>query len=271
MFNVQCSMFQADNVKMGDVMAVHIALGRWTEGEIDRFLATASRLEDVGERIQYISGKFLEVPYQESTLIGNTAINEEFVVNFSGIDCFTFLDYVEALRQSFSFRQFLDRLKKIRYRSGNVSYIMRNHFFTDWREFNGGSIKDITREIGGEKTRSALKSLNMKSDGSLFLDGIAVESRSIDYIPTASIDEVVLNAMNTGDYIGIYTETDGLDVSHVGIAITHDDGLYLRHASSAASCRKVTDRLLVNYIKEKPGIVVLRPQSLHFEIFRGTI
>ncbi len=151
---MQVTVRHSDIVKMGAIMAVHISLGRWTEAEIDLFLATASRLEDVGERIQYISGKFLEIPYQESTLIGNSQTDEEFVVNFSGIDCFTFLDYVEALRRSFSFAEFLERLKKIRYRSGNVSYTMRNHFFTDWREFNGGSIVDITREIGGEKTRS---------------------------------------------------------------------------------------------------------------------
>ncbi len=252
-------------------MCAHISLGKWTEDEINILLATASRLDDVGEQIQYISGKFLEIPYRESTLIGGAAIDEELVVNFSGIDCFTFLDYVEALRLSSSFTVFLKKLKQIRYRTGIVSYETRNHFFTDWREFNGGSIKEITRAIGCERTRNCLKSLNLRSDGTLFLDGIPVESRSIDFIPSALIDDHVLSALNTGDYIGIYTETDGLDVSHVGIAIKHDDGVYLRHASSAASCNKVTDRLFMNYTKEKPGIVVLRPQSFHFEIFRGEI
>lgn len=252
-------------------MCAQISLGKWTEDDINLLLSTASQLSDAGERIQYISGKFLEIPYKESTLIGNCEKDEEFVVNLSGIDCFTFIDYVEALRASFSFDEFLERLRKIRYKTGIVSYRMRNHFFTDWREFNGRSIKDITREIGREKTHSCLKSLNLRSDGTLFLPGIPVESRSIDYIPAALIDDHILDALSTGDYVGIYTETDGLDVSHVGIAIRHDGGIYLRHASSAASYRKVTDRLLVNYMKGKPGIVVLRPQSFHFEIFRGTV
>lgn len=234
-------------------------------------LSSARCLHDVGERIQYISGKFLEVPYRESTLIGNSSAGEEFVVDLSGIDCFTFLDYVEALRRSSSFTDFLEKLKKVRYRSGTISFQARNHFFTDWREYGGGSIKDITREIGGERTRGSSKSLNLRSDGNLFLDGLPVVERTIDHIPTVSIGEEVLNALDTGDYIGIYTETDGLDVSHVGIAIQHDDGTYLRHASSAESCRKVTDRLLVNYLKGKPGIVVLRPQSFLFEILHGTV
>lgn len=258
-------------VKMGAEMFVHISLGRWTVADIDLFLATASRLEDVGERIQYISGKFLEIPYQESTLIGSASTSEEFVVNFSGMDCFTFLDYVEAFRRSSSFTDFLEKLKRTRYRTGTIAYERRNHFFTDWREFDDGSIKDITRQIGFEKNRNCLKSLNLRSDGSLILDGIPVETRSIDYIPTGLIDENVLDALNTGDYVGIYTETYGLDVSHVGIAIKHDDGMYLRHASSAASSRKVTDRLFMSYIKEKPGIVVLRPQSFQLEIFHGTV
>jgi len=252
-------------------MAEHISLGKWTESEINLMLSAAKCLHDVGERIQYISGKFLEVPYRESTLIGNSTTGEEFVVDLSGIDCFTFLDYVEALRRSSTFTDFLEKLKKVRYRSGTISFEMRNHFFTDWREYSGGSIKDITGEIGGERTRGSLKSLNLRSDGNLFLDGLPVVERTIDYIPTASIDDEVLNALDTGDYIGIYTETDGLDVSHVGIAIQHDDGTYLRHASSAESCRKVTDRLFVSYLKGKPGIVVLRPQSFLFEILHGTV
>lgn len=252
-------------------MAERIILGNWTESDIDLMLRTGQCLQDVEERIQYISGKFLEVPYRESTLIGSADTDEEFVVDFSGIDCFTFLDYVESLRRSFSFADFLGKLKKVRYRSGIVSYGTRNHFFTDWREHSGGSIVDITREIGGDRTRRALKSLNLKSDGSLFLDALPVVERMIEYIPASSIDNEVLKALDAGDYIGIYTETDGLDVSHVGIVIKHDDGTYLRHASSVASCRKVTDQLLVNYMKEKPGVVVLRPQSFQFEIFHGKI
>ncbi len=232
-------------------------------------LSSAQCLHDVDERIQYLSGKFLEVPYRESTLIGSAATDEEFVVDLSGIDCFTFLDYVESLRRSTSFTDFLGKLKKVRYRSGIVSFQMRNHFFTDWREYSGGSIVDITREIGGDRTRATLKSLNLTSGGSLFLDGLPVVERMIDYIPSSSIDEEILQALDTGDYIGMYTETDGLDVSHVGIAIKHDGGTYLRHASSAEAYRKVTDQLLVNYIKEKPGVVVLRPQTFQFEIFHG--
>jgi hypothetical protein len=264
-------MFLPDDATIGPYMTEHINLGKWTESDINLMLSTANYLDAVGERIQYISGKFLETPYRELTLIGNAAAEEEFVVDLSGIDCFTFLDYVEALRRSSSFTDFLVKLKKVRYRAGTISFATRNHFFTDWREFSGGAIADITREIGADKTRRSLKNLNLRSDGSRFLDGLPVVERMIEYIPASSIDDEILQALETGDYIGIYTETDGLDVSHVGIAITHDDGIYLRHASSAESCRRVTDRLFVNYIKEKSGVVVFRPRSFQFEIFHGAV
>ena len=250
-------------------MCAQISLGQWTEEDINILLSTAARLDDVCERIQYISGKFLETPYLESTLIGGAAVDEELVVNLSGIDCFTFLDYVESMRRASSFEGFLARLKETRYRSGFVDYKNRNHFFTDWRDSNKPFIIDATREVGLEKTSQCSKSLNLKSDGTLFLEGIPIRSRTVDFIPSAMIGTGVLDLLRTGDYVGIYSELDGLDVSHVGIAIRHDDALYFRHASSAQLYRKVTDQLLVNYTKEKPGIVVLRPREIRFEIFHG--
>ena len=58
----------------------------------------------------------------------------------------------------------------------------------------------------------------------------------------------------------MYTEIDGLDVTHTGIIIKNDDGVFLRHASSKKSNQKVVDEDLQKYIKNVPGIVVYRPQ-----------
>ena len=67
--------------------------------------------------------------------------------------------------------------------------------------------------------------------------------------------------MKTGDFVGIYSEIQGLDVSHVGI-ITIDDNIhYLRHASSAKEYKKVIDQDLKDYLSNKPGIIVLRPKE----------
>ena len=38
--------------------------------------------------------------------------------------------------------------------------------------------------------------------------------------------------VHDGDIIGLVTNKAGLDASHLGIAVWHDDGLYLLNASS---------------------------------------
>jgi hypothetical protein len=67
--------------------------------------------------------------------------------------------------------------------------------------------------------------------------------------------------MRTGDYVGIYSEIKGLDVSHVGIVIKDGDKIYLRHASSQKKQRKVVDQDFKDYIFKKPGIIVFRPKA----------
>jgi hypothetical protein len=167
------------------------------------------------------------------------------------------------MRLSGSFSEFRMNLKKVRYRSGRVSFRNRNHFFTDWVGFNPGSVYDATQKIGDRKTLRAQKILNEREDGTYFLDGIQPVERRIKYIPSERIDDSVLQKLRTGDYIGIYSDLKGLDASHVGIFIRKKDRVYLRHASSQRAYRKVIDQDFKSYISNKPGIIVLRPTPGH--------
>lgn len=239
----------------------HISLGRWTRDELDRIIRNASRIKDRGRRIEFLSRQFLRVGYEESTLIGDPDTPEAFVVNLGGVDCFTYIDYIEAMRLSSSFAEFKEKLKQVRYRGGKVSFETRNHFFTDWREFNSARISDVTDLVGGSKTERVLKRLNLKEDGTLFLPGITPREREIRYIPSDALDEEVLSRLRTGDYVGIYTEREGLDVSHTGIVIREGDRLLLRHASSREGKRGVVDEDLIDYLSKTPGLVVLRPKD----------
>jgi hypothetical protein len=85
-------------------------------------LTGASKIDEVGERIAFLSRQFLDTPYGESTLVGNPRTPEELVVNLAALDCFTFIDYIEAMRMASSFEDFLEAVKKVRYREGIVSY-----------------------------------------------------------------------------------------------------------------------------------------------------
>ncbi len=237
-----------------------IILGKWNEKQLDNIIRKGSQIHDLGKRIDFLSGQFLNVSYRESTLIGNANTPEVFVINLEGVDCFTYIDYVEAMRLSSSFSEFEENLKNVRYKHGKVAFKNRNHFFTDWIEFNSNHIKDVTEEVGGEKTKRVEKTLNEKGDGAYFLPGIPVKQREIRYIPSSAFNKTIIERLRTGDYVGIYSEAQGLDVSHTGIVIKDGDKVYLRHASSREGNRRVVDEDLINYISNKPGLVILRPQ-----------
>ncbi len=241
---------------------VSVNLGKWTEKAIDELIAGALQIRDVSTKIAWLSEQFLGLRYRESTLVGDTDHPEVLVVNLEGVDCFTFIDYVEALRLSRSFEDFAERVKRVRYQSGVVAYIRRNHFFTDWIDSNRTYVEDVTGTVGGQAVKKTTKTLNLKEDGTLFLEGISPREREISFIPSDSMDEGVIGRLKTGDYAGVYSEKAGLDVSHVGIIIKEKGGALLRHASSLDAYRKVIDQALKAYWADKPGIVVLRPRDI---------
>jgi hypothetical protein len=183
------------------------------------------------------------------------------VINLEGVDCFTFLDYVESMRQSSSFQEFKENLKRVRYQGGEVSFKKRNHFFTDWIEYDSPFVDDVTELIGSKKAISVKKLLNEKEDGTFFLLGIQPRERIIHYIPAIAIDDLIINELRTGDYVGLYSTERGLDVSHVGIFIKEKNNIYLRHASSFEKHRKVVDQDFKQYIAKKPGIIVFRSRK----------
>ncbi len=243
----------------GEAYAEKIELGKWTVSNLDGLMTQGSDISGIGERIDFISGKFLDTPYVGHTLIGDIHTPEVFTIDLEGMDCFTYIDYVEALGLSGSFPEFKDNLKKIRYKNGNVAFQNRNHFFSDWPVYNKDIIRDVTEELGGSKTEVAIKRLNQKAVGGYYLPGIPVIERTIRYIPASEVDEDVMSRMQTGDYVGIYTDIAGLDVSHTGIIIKKDNGVYLRHASSKKTNGKVVDEDLSVYIQNVPGLVIYRP------------
>ena len=238
-----------------------IDLGKWTEAELDKVMSEAFLIKDAGSRIEFLSGFFLGLEYKESTLLGNISTAEVLVINFSGVDCFTFIDYIEAMRLSDSYAGFLKNLKQVRYLKGIVSYNNRKHFFTDWAEFGPTLVDDITEQIGGEKVKNIVKTINLRQDGTPLLPGVGSPQRTINYIPSEDTDSSVLKKLKTGDYAGIYSSRQGLDVSHVGIIIRDRDTFYLRHASSDKRSRKVVDQGLREYISGTPGLIILRPRD----------
>jgi hypothetical protein len=248
-----------------DKRLLRIHLGKWTARSLGSLLRAASAIGDTGERIAFISRHFLGTPYVGNTLQGiegtneslNEALTEVFVVELGGLDCLTFLEYVESMRLSRSFDGFIENLKTVRYTNGKVEYINRRHFFSDWTD---ATVEDVTAAVGSGLAEISAKALNLKEDGTYYLPGVKPVDKLITYIPGTLIDDKIISGVRTGDYLGIYSQKSGLDVSHVCIAVREGGRVYLRHASSIRN--EVVDEEFFHYMEGKPGLIIYRARTV---------
>ncbi|NHX33958.1 DUF1460 domain-containing protein, partial [Escherichia coli] len=79
-------------------------------------------------------------------------------------------------------------------------------------------VVDITSELSSHAVK-VNKQLNLKYHDQIYISGLPIKNRSINYIPAKYVDDDLLLRLKTGDYIGIYSGNNGLDVSHVGVVI----------------------------------------------------
>lgn len=230
-----------------------------TANKLDELLGArlAAGSAGKGELINQISARLLGTPYGANMLVGSATVPEELIVDLRRVDCFTFLDYVEAASRSTDRAGFVANLAETRYTNGTVDFLHRKHFFTDWAVAPRTAADDIT----GTLTPAAVtvrKHLNTKADGTSYLPGLPAVDRDITYIPANAVDNSVTSQLHTGDYLAAYADQPGLDVTHVGIFVATPNGPVFRNATSLAAYQ-VVDTPLGDYVASTPGLVVLRP------------
>ena len=208
-------------------------------------------------QIKVISRYFIDTPYNSNILDQNRFFKEILTANLTAVDCLTFIEYVEAIKRSDNLDSFKTHLINIRYFDQTVSYTKRKHFFTDWALDDNNQIQDITAEISTNSIKVS-KQINKKTERDVYIQGVPITKRNMAYIPIEKVDDNLLSALKTGDYIGIYSNKIGLDVSHVGIIVRDKGTLYYRNASSLKRYLKVVDTPFLQYIQGKPGIIVYR-------------
>lgn len=243
--------------------ATPVVISPESEQTLERLL-TVSRdtaSADPSARAAAISAGFLGIPYGANTLVGSQTQPEELVVELGRVDCFTYADYVEALKRSDNRDRFLDALKEVRYKDGAVGFPTRRHFFTDWATATATTpaiATDITSTLSPAAVAVA-KNLNQQDSGGVYLPGLPTVPRTVSYIPGGLVDDAVIGGLRTGDYIGAYAPDGGLDVTHVGVYVADPGGPIFRNASSLNRYSSVVDQPLSDYLQTVPGIVVLRP------------
>ena len=231
----------------------------------------------MGELIAEIGSHFLKTPYEGHTLEGKG--EEQLTVRFESFDCFTFVESSLALartlkRQQPEFNTFQAELERIRYRSGRLDgYTSRLHYTSDWAWDNAtrGILTNMTPRIGGvpyEKTidfmtqhTSAYRQLaSQERVEAMQKIEDALNSREHYFLPKNKIrqqEHLILQ----GDIIALTSAVKGLDVAHVGLAVTREGRLYLLHASSKSGLVEISQNPLHEYLatmKNRTGIMVFR-------------
>lgn len=233
----------------------------------------------------YFAEKLLGRPYVGQTLEVNGDV-EKLVVNLRELDCTTLVENAVALAMAHnkggkSFSDFCGALLKIRYKSGlNSGYSSRLHYFSQW--INDNCRMGITEDVGADgkypfiarqrldlhfMTRNPQYYRQLK-DNPLLCEEILKEENAINglvvnYIPKNLLNQPQskLSAIHDGDIIALVTNKDGLDISHVGIAVWENNRLHLLNASSLQNKVILDNSSLYNYQKKRAsqlGIRVIR-------------
>lgn len=206
---------------------------------------------------------------------------EQLVINFSGLDCTTFLETSLALSRIIKsgktdFEDYKNELTFIRYRDGIIDqYPSRLHYFSDWIFNNTGKgiVKDVTKEIGGEEISFNVNFMSTHPESYKHLkenpDFIPIikkqedeiSKRTYHYIPKTKVKSVETK-IESGDLIAITSSVKGLDINHVGFAVKMENGrIHFLHAPLVGAKVEITPEPLDEYlmkIKRHTGIVVLR-------------
>ena len=230
-----------------------------------------------GEVMIEIGKFFLGTPYKVGTL--ETKRAEHLVVNLRELDCVTFVENVVALARHVksgkkSFEGFRRLLQRVRYRQGRLQgYSSRLHYFSDWIHDNQkkGIVRDVTAEIGGRPLRKAMTFMTIHLDLYPPLKNAAnlrrmksveraISKRSLFFIPKKALRPLE-DRIHDGDLIAITTNTEGLDVQHVGLAARVKKRIHLLHTSSIEGKVVLSKKTLYRYLMQsqaRSGIMVAR-------------
>ena len=211
----------------------------------------ASGIKTPNELVSFYADKLLGTPYVAHTLEGD---EELLTINIDELDCTTFIESLYALARTtmngrYSWRDYAANLENLRYRNGEMGdYSTRMHYISDWILNNSmrGNLKEVTPDLPHAdymiKTidfmtthKDSYHSLKNDSDMVEKIKGceMALRNHRMPYLKKSWLgDKAVKAALRDGDFVGLVTKREGLDISHLGIIHKDDKGeIYLLDAS----------------------------------------
>jgi len=227
---------------------------------------SGAAITNINGRINYFSNKLKDKPYFLGPMGEGLSVYPSYKprVNFSEMDCVTYMEHALALAYAKNYGDFFDILQNIRYKDGIIDYKTRNHFLVaDWLVNNGF----ISERLGvGENEEIFEKEIDKKK---FFADpGIVNPKVNIMYLPKAKAiiyADTVKFASDTIFGLAVLSDLPGLDAAHTGFAVgsSKKKGLMFRHASQLKG--KVIEQPLSEFLKntkiKTPGIAFFRFDS----------
>ena len=255
----------------------------WVTGPADSLLAErilADLAPHAAEPIPALmvrAGKALEgQPYVAGTL--DEQPGERLRIYLTRTDCIIFVETCQALArtaaQGGDFRTFANEIRQSRYRDGRIeAYADRLHYTTEWgmQGEARGVLKDVTQELGGVKLDHPINYMSSHPGSYPLMDDIdaireaeaGINAKPRYYIPKNRLGDA-LKGIRSGDIICLVTSVEGLDISHVMMAVVEDGAVRLLHASTGPMKVVIDPRTLPEYLAARSsvtGIQVLRPQA----------
>ena len=223
----------------------------------------------------YVAGTLDEAPAGQPAEAG--AWHEKLRIYLMRTDCIIFVETCLALArttaQGGDFETFANEIRQSRYRDGRVeSYADRLHYTTEWARQGEvrGVLKDITDDLGGVPLDHPISFMSKHPESYPLMDDVAAIREIEDrlnaeprhYIPKNRVAQA-LDGIRSGDVICLVTSVEGLDISHVMMAVVEQPGtVRLLHASTGPMKVVMDSRTLTEYLTGRSsvtGIQVLRP------------
>ncbi len=203
-----------------------------------------SGLTEAGPLVVFYAHELLGTPYVGHTLEGD---RELLTVNIHQLDCTTFVETLYALTRTtldgrHSWRDYAARLESVRYRGGTMGdYASRLHYISEWIIDNSsrGNLVEATPDLPHAShmvktinfmTRHTSSYTSLKDDPAMVERIAAVEQKLRNHrMPVLSKNWLghrdVCAALHDGDFVGLVTKAEGLDISHLGIVVKDKSGL----------------------------------------------
>ncbi len=240
----------------------------------------------IGERTARVAREMAGTPYVNYTLEVDDKI-ESPVVNFGGMDCWTYYENALAISRMIAFKpgpykpqDMLHMVELERYRDGKCTgnYLSRMHHLEEVFHDNqrrGYALNITSRIPGAVRIQREIKEMTvqwksyryLKSTPALIEPMGRIEAQvsklPVYHIPKDKV-RTAENYLANGDICAITTDSPGGYTSHVGLIIRLKGRAYFTHATSDRSKGRMTiiDRPITDYVNSgssHAGIIVCRP------------